>query len=251
MKRLTISKLMDEYTDTEFFPTGGRAADPEAVKGWVMANVRTPAGKGPAKKKQAPRKKKLLLAAALASVMVVLMGAGFPSMIYGLVSGQLRFEETDNGRITAVVHYTLPLQVEEGRLWFAPDEGERIDVTDLVSEDTPYIYDGSDPSANQTYYVIMGGTPEQYGYFEWIMTPDPFDRSGERNMVYMDGERMYATYAYTIHGPGGEDDIAGGGIDFGAVFWEDVKDYAWLRAGIEELGIPITTEQNYTVIHEQ
>lgn len=244
MKRLEISKLMDGYTDEEFFPDGGETADAEAVKARVLAKVQAPAGKGQkAKKQQMPKKKKVLLAATLAAVMVVLMGAGFPSMIYGLVSGQLRFEETDDERSTAVVHYTPLLQVQEGRLWFSPDEGERIDITDLVSEDTPYIYDGSDPSANQTYYVILGGTPEHYGYFEWIMTPDPFDHSGERNMVYMDGERMYATYAYTIHGPGGEHDVAGG-IDFGAVLWEDVKDHVWMQAGIKELSIPVITERN-------
>ena len=32
MKRLEISKLMDGYTDEEFFPGGGETANPEAVK---------------------------------------------------------------------------------------------------------------------------------------------------------------------------------------------------------------------------
>ena len=31
MKRLKISKLMDGYTDEEFFPDGGETANPEAV----------------------------------------------------------------------------------------------------------------------------------------------------------------------------------------------------------------------------
>ena len=39
MKRLEISKLMDGYTDDEFFPDGGETADTETVKARVLARV--------------------------------------------------------------------------------------------------------------------------------------------------------------------------------------------------------------------
>ena len=39
MKRLRISGLMDEYTDTEFFPTGGSVVDPEVIKERVLAQA--------------------------------------------------------------------------------------------------------------------------------------------------------------------------------------------------------------------
>ncbi len=238
--KLRISELMDEYVDNEFCPEEGSVADPNAVKGWVLANAKAPAVKGrTAKEKRTPRRKRVWLAAALAAVMVVLMGAGFPSMIYNLAFGNLRFEETGSERITALVHYGPLVQVEDGRLWFTPDEGERVDITDLVSEDTPYLYDGSDPETNLTYYVIMGGTPEFYGYFEWIMTPDPFDHSDDNGVVFITGteEGMYTTYACSMNGPRREDDT--GVFGSGPVYWEDTMDHPWLRAGIEELGIPV------------
>ncbi len=59
MKRLKISKLMDGYTDEEFFPDGGETANPEAVKARVLARVKVPA------KKRTPQWKAALLAAAL------------------------------------------------------------------------------------------------------------------------------------------------------------------------------------------
>ena len=84
MKRLRISKLMDEYTDTEVFPEGGSTADPEAVKRWVLSHAERPVKKLAPQKKSMPRKKKLWLAAALAAVMVVLVGAGVPYMQHRL-----------------------------------------------------------------------------------------------------------------------------------------------------------------------
>ena len=69
MKRLEISKLMDEYTDTEFFPTGGSTADLEAVKGRVLAQA------APAKRRRRPLKM-ALLAAAIAGGSWLLVRAG-------------------------------------------------------------------------------------------------------------------------------------------------------------------------------
>lgn len=251
MKRLRISKLMDEYTDTEVFPEGGSTADPEAVKRWVLSHAERPVKKLAPQKKSMPRKKKLWLAAALAAVMVVLVGAGFPYMQHRLASGVLSFEQSENERITALVHYAPLVQEEDGRLWFTPDEGERMDITDLVSEETPYIYDGSDPETEKTYYVIMGGTPEFYGYFEWIMTPDPFDHSNDNGVEFITGteEGMYTVYGYSMNGPNREDDV--GGMGTGPVYWDDALDHPWLRAGLEKLDIPVTIERNYTVITEE
>ena len=74
MKKLEISRLMDEYTDNEFFPQEGETADPPAVKARVLAQA-APANR------RAPRKKRLLWAAALAAVMVLLVGAGLPNIV--------------------------------------------------------------------------------------------------------------------------------------------------------------------------
>ncbi len=63
-----------------------------------------------------------------------------------------------------------PVEVRDGRLWFTAD-GQEVDITDLVDEDTPYIYiitleDGG------LDYVIAGGTPENYGYAEVVFGQD-------------------------------------------------------------------------------
>ena len=169
MRRLKISKLMDEYTDTEFFPTGGSAVSPERVKARVLASVNVQP-----KKKQLPKKKKVLLAAALAAAMVLLMAAGYPYIKHSFADGKLTFEQTGDGRITTLEQIVV-VRYEEGRLIFTRDDGQHMDITDLVSEETPYIYDGSDPDTGLTYYVIMGGTPVCFGWFEWIQVPYPFD----------------------------------------------------------------------------
>ena len=142
MKRLRISKLMDEYTDTEFFPTGGSAVSSEAVKTRVLAKVKVQT-----QKKQIPRKKKLLIAAALAAALVLLMGAGYQFIQVKLVNGSLIFGQD---RSKGFVENRI-MEEEDGRLFFVPEEGQRVDITDLVSEETPYIYDGSDPDAGLTY----------------------------------------------------------------------------------------------------
>ena len=69
MKRLEISKLMDGYTDDEFFPGGGETANPEAVKVRVLARV-----EAQAKKRRSPVKL-ALLAAALAVGCVLCIAA--------------------------------------------------------------------------------------------------------------------------------------------------------------------------------
>ena len=48
MKRLEISRLMDEYQDNEFFPEEGSSAGTQAVKDRVLAQAR------PGKKRRIP-----------------------------------------------------------------------------------------------------------------------------------------------------------------------------------------------------
>lgn len=251
MKKLEISRLMDEYTDTEVFPGGGSAADLDAVKAQVLASA-----KAPAQRTRMPRKKKVLLAAALAAVMLVLVGAGFPYIQHRLVGGTLSFEQTSSGRITALVHSSEVLKREGGRLYFIQNDGQRIDVTDLISEDTPYIYDNSDPDTGMIYYVILGGTPDYYGSFEWIITPNPFTYDdGHPNEGAEDGV-MY-TYSYDTYRESvteyGEPYIhSSGRLGSGTVTWNEGEDNipTWLLSAMEELGIPyefIPTENIATI----
>ena len=42
MKRLEVSKLMDDYVDDEFFPEGGETADVQAVKDLSLIHISEP-----------------------------------------------------------------------------------------------------------------------------------------------------------------------------------------------------------------
>lgn len=53
---------------------------------------------------------------------------------------------------------------EEGRLWFVAD-GQRIDITDRIDEETPYLYTSEDEAGNRT-YIVVGGEPQSCGWME-------------------------------------------------------------------------------------
>ena len=232
MKRLEISRLMDEYTDTEFFPEGGSAADADAVKARVLAQA------APAQKAPMPRKKKALLAAALAAALVVLIGAGFPYIQYRLVDGLLSFEQTSNGWATSFSPNLHAVKLEDGRLYFNQGDGQRVDITDLMNEETPYIYDGSDPDDGMKYYIIMGGTPESYGFLEWVQTPYPFD-----DVCFNfdeDGKPVSVVYYYSLYTPGldgPENCQCAYGFETGFSL-DGPMNPPWLLAGLKQLGIP-------------
>ena len=83
-----------------------------------------------------PRKNKLLLAAALAAAMVLLMAAGYPLIQRQLVNGNLSFGQDENGKYVSYEQRDNIIVEEDSRLYFAPEDGERVDITDLVSEET-------------------------------------------------------------------------------------------------------------------
>lgn len=133
MKRLRISSLMDEYMDTEFFPTGGSAMDPGAVKERVLAQAT------PAKRRVSPLKT-VLLVAVLGVGCLLSIAAGLPMRVYQLVTGDSMVVQADG----AGWYYTYtshkngsPIVLVDGRLWLVLPDGERTDITDLIDADTP------------------------------------------------------------------------------------------------------------------
>ena len=223
MKELRISRLMDDYQDDEFFPEGEQTADVEAIRAQVMGRVHV------APAKRMPRRKKLLLAGALAAVMVVLVGAGLPYIRYQLAGSALSFEGSDDGSRVITLSSVEVLDVKDGRV-FSLLNGGREDITDQISEDTPYLIDRSDPDCGVVNYVIMGGTPEACGSFEWIVTPNPFSDDG----------RVQCGYSYdTWQMSDGGELFKGSTMGMDTVTWEEGKDVpAWLLSGLDELGIP-------------
>ncbi|MBD5084237.1 MAG: hypothetical protein HDT33_04025 [Clostridiales bacterium] len=240
MKQLEISRLMDEYTDTEFFPEGGSVADTQEVKDMVLANVKAPAGK-----KRMPARKKVLLAATLAAVMVVLVGAGYLERTYHLASGTIGFSESAKGRIISIKMDSAPLELEDGQLFLVMD-GERTDITDLIDENVPYISDLSNPSEDMTSYLILGGTPEHYGWLQWFTVPDPYTDNPNYVSIADDNGIVYG-YEFTFITVRDGTPYQVGGVGTSNPDWRmfsdfnteiDIADFQWLQTAADQLGIP-------------
>ncbi len=166
MKRLEISRLMDEYQDDEFFPQGGGTADTQAVKDRVLAKA------APAKKRPAPLKM-ALLAAALAAVGVLCIASGLPTTVYHLVTGgTVTVQRGPDGYASYDFSNQFPAKpvvLEDGRLWLVIND-DRTDITDLIDMETPYILENTDPESSLSNYLIVGGTPENFGYCSYQET---------------------------------------------------------------------------------
>lgn len=63
---------------------------------------------------------------------------------------------------------TSPAKLIDGRLIFTAD-GQYTDITDLIDEKTPYIYEGTNPQNGLPDIIIVGGTTEDYGWVEQLM----------------------------------------------------------------------------------
>lgn len=252
MKRLEISRLMDDYVDNEFCPEEGSSVGAEAVKARVLAKAT------PVKKRRMPRWKTALIAAVLAVGALLSIAAGLPSLVYQLANGTLIFTQTSNSK-TTTVYSDVIMNLEDGRV-FSLLNDEHVDITDRISQDTPYIIDCSNPEAELTHYIVMGGTPEHYGWFEWIVTPDPYTYEDGSPMHERTEEGIFSTYVYhsyrwTLSEDGvWEADHTGERIGSGSFTWDDTMDVPpWLFAGIEELGIPheYIPQENITIFREQ
>ncbi len=103
------------------------------------------------------------IAVALVS-MFFLMGAASAITIYHLAVG---FNVEQTGARFSIDFSTgsAPAVLENGRLWFTAD-GQHIDITDIIDENTPYIYTAVNPTTNRPSYIIVGGTPDDFGYAE-------------------------------------------------------------------------------------
>ena len=119
-------------------------------------------------KRRMPSAKALVLAAALAVGCVLSIAAGLPAQVYNAMTGGSMIYTNDQfgSHITITFNEEdCPLVLENGRLIFVNGE-EHTDITDLVNENTPYIYEHTDPATGNKGYVVVGGTPEDFGWAE-------------------------------------------------------------------------------------
>ena len=179
LKRIDLFQLMNAFQDEEFEPEEECFVDENKVKETVLTQVRQKKRKG---------RTVLVLAAALAACLA-LAGWTYGERIYQFISGSQVAISGSAGMGSGTVTLSDGLDengdptiitLEEGRLWFVAGD-QRVDVTDQVDEETPYIWtqwleDGS------LHYIVVWGTPEDYGWFEGIELPG--DSGGGSGMLH-------------------------------------------------------------------
>lgn len=165
------------------------------------------------KRRHIPKAARIALAAALVLVCMMSIAAAadlplVPSRIYYFLGGGsltvipgedvgIIGEITDGEEIILSVPdpEDAPLVLEDGRLWFVGG-GERTDVTDLIDADTPYIYEHTDPVTGYRGWLILGGTPEDFGWAEYADVNGGSGLTGNNfSQIYLtlDGEKIRDT----------------------------------------------------------
>lgn len=136
----------------------------------------------------------LITAAVVAAALTAgaLAASGVLSRIPLLTGGQIEVSYgtrpdgsgyADISRSTDVEN--CPIEVRDGVVWFTTETGEEVDITGQFSETEPYVYSYTD-SVGARHDVVVGGTPENYGYFEYAYSEDGSFGGGAG--VYPDGD---------------------------------------------------------------
>ena len=135
-----------------------------------------------------PSVKVMVLAAALAVGCVLSIAAGLPAQVYNFMSGgTVSVNENGGSNDWSMDEVNPPIVQEDGMLWFV-NGGERTDLTGLIDEDTPYIYENTDPATGNKGYVIVGGTVDHFGWAEIFET-----ESGAASLIGLDYDDTYLT----------------------------------------------------------
>ncbi len=200
---VNISDLMDDYLDEEFGPQEAGPVSPEAVQARVLAQL-------PGKRRPRRWRKGVVIGLIAATLVVCLTGAGLAMQHFTTYSGwnviwgdeELSFSATYENE-----NASFYVELAEGRIWFVLED-TRTDITDLIDADTPYIYAYEDAETGTTGYLIVGGTPDCYGWME------------------------YATGTTST----GDIWITMGG--------EDYEDTGWYTAAMEQLGLSVVDEES-------
>ena len=136
----------------------------------------------------------LITAAAVAAALTVgaLAASGVLCRIPLLTGGQIEVsygtgeDGSSYGRISkSTGKESCPVEIRDGVVWFTTETGEELDITGQFSETEPYVYSYTD-SVGARHDVVVGGTPENYGYFEYAYSEDGSFGGGAG--VYPDGD---------------------------------------------------------------
>ena len=139
-------------------------------------------------KRRMPRARTMLLAAALAVGALLSIAAGLPARVYNFANGdQVRvMPDITYASVTAGAGAEASfLSVEDGRLWFEAD-GQHIDITDKISEETPYIYERTDPVTGEKGCMVVGGTVEDFGWIEYFIVDGKMQAGSGSNYFHLE-----------------------------------------------------------------
>ncbi len=119
-------------------------------------------------KRRMPRLGVIALAAALAAGCIAMIAAGLPAQVYHFIGGgSVTVNPGTNTAYYDRLYAEDPVEVDgDGRVWFTAD-GQRLDITDKVDENTPYLYERTDGGTGQKGYLMVGGSHDNLGWMEW------------------------------------------------------------------------------------
>lgn len=163
MKKIDITELMDNYTDNEFNIGGEAGVEADKVVSAVLPQVKQ-------RKKVKPLFKVIVAAAAAVVLAGTAVGvtAGVGHFFHTPTGTYIEYHNVENYPSALSVKFDTnseisPIELRDGKLWFICD-GQEIDLTGLIDEETPYIYTYENEDSGENSYVVVGGTVEEYGY---------------------------------------------------------------------------------------
>lgn len=197
--------------------------------------LRQRAGQAPERKVIFMKKNRFALIAALAVCCAALLGAA-SEWVFPLLTGGHIVMRADGSYSATNAGSELqdPIVLEDGRLWFVAN-GERSDVTDLIDEETPYLYSSSSESSDMTNYIAVGGTPEQFGWAEWLQT----EKDGQLRLSISSGTRdAYWLHEGQLYDPGElSAELQAAWDEEGSSHPAQIVYRAWYLAAVEQLGL--------------
>lgn len=142
-----------------------------------------------------------LVAAVLVAISALMLAAGIGEYKFDLDGGLVSGYGADGADFSVRVpgNGGSPVVLRDGRLWLSTSENQQVDVTDLIDGDTPQIYPYTDPQTGNSAFLVIGGTPEEFGWAVVIprgtkghfgssglgfVSFDPEAKQGEDRFVY-------------------------------------------------------------------
>lgn len=177
MKQTEISRIMDEYTDGDLFFDGESDIDTEAVKSRVLdkiqAETRNDIQTAKPKGSKKPLKIFIAAAAAVCGLSAAALAVGLPARFSGTIvtksEVELTIDERGHAKVASVERGNPPFEYRNGRVIFTA-AGEEKDITDLIDDETPYIYSYVSVDTGLESYIAVGGDPGHTGFMEIINT---------------------------------------------------------------------------------